>query len=149
MSVNRVTLIGNLGANPELKYLTSGQAVCEMRVATNEQWVDKSGQKQEKVEWHRIVAWGKIGESCAKYLAKGRQVYVEGKITTRSWDDKKTGEKRYMTEIIANTVQFLGSKSERSTRNEIPSSEPIDPPFDDIPSGVDTEVPTTQKDIPF
>ncbi len=107
-SVNRVTLIGNLGADPELKYLPSGQAVCEMRLATNEKWTDKNEQKQERTEWHRIVVWGKQAENAAKYLAKGRSVYIEGRITTRSWDDKNTGEKRYMTEIVANVVTFLG-----------------------------------------
>src|SRR5438067_6996640 len=107
-SVNKVILIGNLGAKPELKYLPSGQAVCELRVATNEVFTDKNQQKQERTEWHRIVVWGKTGENCAQYLDKGRSVYVEGRLQTRSWDDKKTGEKRYATEIVAQTVQFLG-----------------------------------------
>jgi len=106
-SVNKVILIGNLGAKPELKYLPSGQAVCEMRLATNEKWTE-DGQTQEKTEWHRIKAWGKTGENCAQYLDKGRQIYVEVKLETRSWDDKNTGEKRYSTEIVALTVQFLG-----------------------------------------
>src|SRR5256885_7131031 len=107
-SVNKVILIGNLGAKPELKYLPSGQAVCELRIATNESFTDKNQQKQERTEWHRVVAWGKQGENCAQYLDKGRQVYIEGRLQTRSWDDKTTGEKRYATEIVANTVQFLG-----------------------------------------
>src|SRR3954447_12788773 len=107
-SVNKVILIGNLGAKPELKYLPSGQAVCELRVATNESFTDKNQQKQERTEWHRIVVWGKTGENCAQYLDKGRSVYVEGRLQTRSWDDKTTGEKKYATEIVAQTVQFLG-----------------------------------------
>lgn len=107
-SVNKVILIGNLGAKPELKYLPSGQAVCELRIATNETFTDKNQQKQERTEWHRVVVWGKQGENCAQYLDKGRSVYLEGRLQTRSWDDKTTGEKRYMTEIVANTVQFLG-----------------------------------------
>jgi single-strand DNA-binding protein len=107
-SVNKVILIGHLGAKPELKYLPSGQAVCEMRMATTEVFNDKNQQKQERTEWHRIVVWGKTGENCAQYLDKGRQVYVEGRIQTRSWDDKNTGEKKYMTEIVANNVTFLG-----------------------------------------
>lgn len=107
-SVNKVILIGNLGAKPELKYLPSGQAVCELRIATNETFTDKNQQKQERTEWHRVVVWGKQGENCAQYLDKGRSVYLEGRLQTRSWDDKNTGEKRYMTEIVANTVQFLG-----------------------------------------
>ena len=106
-SVNKVILIGNLGAKPELKYLPSGQAVCELRLATNETFTDKNQQKQERTEWHRVVVWGKQGENCAQYLDKGRSVYLEGRLQTRSWDDKTSGEKRYMTEIVANTVQFL------------------------------------------
>src|SRR5258706_10407664 len=108
-SVNKVILIGHLGAKPELKYLPSGQAVCEMRIATTEVFNDKNQQRQERTEWHRIVVWGKTGENCAQYLDKGRQVYVEGRIQTRSWDDKNSGEKKYMTEIVANNVTFLGS----------------------------------------
>ena len=109
-SVNKVILIGNLGAKPELKYLPSGQAVCELRLATNESFTDKNQQKQERTEWHRVVVWGKQGENCAQYLDKGRSVYIEGRLQTRSWDDKTSGEKRYMTEIVANTVQFLGGR---------------------------------------
>lgn len=107
-SVNKVIIIGNLGAKPELKYLPSGQAVCELRIATNETFTDKQQQKQERTEWHKVIAWGKTGENCAQYLDKGRSVYVEGRLQTRSWDDKNTGEKKYMTEIVANTIQFLG-----------------------------------------
>ncbi|HVV81617.1 MAG TPA: single-stranded DNA-binding protein [Kofleriaceae bacterium] len=106
--VNKVILIGHLGGDPELKYTPSGAAVCEFRLATSESWKDKNGQRQERTEWHRIVVWGKIAEICGKYLAKGRQVYLEGRIQTRSWDDKE-GQKRYMTEIVATDVQFLGS----------------------------------------
>jgi single-strand DNA-binding protein len=108
-SVNKVILIGHLGAKPELKYLPSGQAVCEMRIATSEVFNDKQNQRQERTEWHSIVAWGKTGENCAQYLDKGRQIYVEGRLQTRSWDDKNSGEKRYKTEIVANQVTFLGS----------------------------------------
>ncbi len=107
-SVNKVILIGNLGAKPELKYLPSGQAVCEIRLATNEVFNDKQNQKQERTEWHRVVVWGKTAENCAQYLDKGRSIYVEGRLQTRSWDDKTSGEKKYMTEIVANQVTFLG-----------------------------------------
>lgn len=107
-SVNKVIILGNLGAKPELKYLPSGQAVCEMRIATNETFKDKNDQKQEKTEWHKVVVWAKLAENCAQYLDKGRSVYVEGRLQTRSWDDKTSGEKKYMTEIVANVVQFLG-----------------------------------------
>ena len=106
-SVNKVILLGNLGANPELKFLPSGQPVAEMRIATTEVFRDRNEQQQEKTEWHRIVVYGKQAENCAKYLAKGRQVYLEGRIQTRSWDDKE-GKKQYMTEVVANQVVFLG-----------------------------------------
>lgn len=105
--VNKVILVGNLGADPEMRYTPSGAGVCELRLATNESWTDKSGQKQERTEWHRIVVWGKRAELCAKYLSKGRQAYVEGRLRTRSWDDKD-GNKRFTTEIVATDVQFLG-----------------------------------------
>ncbi len=107
--VNKVILIGNLGADPEIRYTAGGQPVGEMRLATSEQWKDKDGQKQERVEWHRLVVWGKTAEVCAKHLAKGRQVYVEGRLQTRKWDNKE-GVTRYTTEIVVNDVQFLGSK---------------------------------------
>lgn len=107
MGVNKVILIGHLGGDPEMRYTPSGAGVCEFRIATTESWKDKQGAKQERTEWHRIVVWGKLAEICGKYLAKGRQVFIEGRIQTRSWDDKE-GQKRYMTEIVANEVQFLG-----------------------------------------
>jgi single-strand DNA-binding protein len=105
--VNKVILVGHLGADPDMRYTPSGQGVCELRLATSESWNDKNGQRQERTEWHRIVVWGKRAEVCSKYLAKGRQVFVEGRIQTRNYVDKD-GNKRYMTEIIANDVQFLG-----------------------------------------
>src|SRR5260370_34259708 len=107
-SVTKVILIGNLGVKPEVKYLPSGQAVCEMRLATNEVFNDRQNQRQERTEWHRIVVWGKTAENCAQYLDKGRQIYVEGRLQTRSWDDKNSGEKRYMTEIGAHQATFPG-----------------------------------------
>ena len=106
--VNKVILIGHLGADPDMRYTPSGAGVCELRLATSESWKDKNGQRQEHTEWHRVVVWGKTAEICAKYLAKGRQVFIEGRIQTRSYDDKE-GQKRYITEIIANDVQFLSS----------------------------------------
>ena len=108
--VNKVILIGNLGADPELRTIPSGRSVCEFRIATSESWTGKDGQKQERTEWHRIIAWAKLGELCNQYLSKGRQCYVEGRIQTRSWEDKE-GNKRYTTEIIANDVRFLGGGS--------------------------------------
>ena len=108
--VNKVILVGNLGADPDMRYTPSGAGVCELRLATNESWTDRNGQRQERTEWHRVVVWGKKAEVCSKYLAKGRQVYVEGRLRTRSWDDKD-GNKRYTTEVIADNVQFLSGGS--------------------------------------
>ena len=105
-SVNKVILVGNLGANPELKYLPSGQPVCEFRIATSESYRDRNEQLQERTEWHRIVVWGKAGENCGKFLTKGQKVYIDGRLQTRSWDDKE-GKKQYITEIVANQVVFL------------------------------------------
>lgn len=131
-SVNKVILIGNLGAKPELKYLPSGQAVCEMRIATTEKFGGKDGkEKQEKTEWHRVKAWGKTGENCAQYLDKGRSVYVEGRLETRSWDDKTSGEKRYATEIVATVVQFLGGGKGGGGGSKLASGGGEDLPADD------------------
>ena len=105
--INKAIIIGNLGKDPELRHTPQGMAVASFSVATSENWNDREGQKQTRTEWHRIVAWGKLAELCSKYLAKGRQVYLEGRIQTRNWEDKE-GQKRYTTEIVANTVQFLG-----------------------------------------
>lgn len=110
MSVNKVIILGRLGQDPELKYTPGGAPVCNFSLATSENWTDKSGQKQEKTEWHRVVVWGKLAELCNQYLAKGRQAFVEGRLQTRSWDDKD-GNKKYMTEINATTVQFIGGAS--------------------------------------
>ena len=120
-SVNRVILVGNLGNDPELRTTPEGQKVCSFSMATADNWTDKNGQKQEKTQWHRITVWGRQGENCAQYLSKGRQIYVEGKISYRQWDDKETGQKRYATDIIAATVQFLGSlRSESEQRQTVP-----------------------------
>ena len=108
-SVNKVILVGNLGRDPELRYIPSGQAVANFTVATNERWRDKEGNNQERTEWHRIVVWGKSAENCAQFLQKGRSVYVEGKLQTQEWEDKE-GNKRKTTEVVAQTVQFLGGR---------------------------------------
>jgi single-strand DNA-binding protein len=110
MSVNKVILVGRLGQNPEVRYTPSGAAVANFSVATNESWMDKSGQKQEKTEWHRIVVWGKLAELCSKYLTKGRQAYIEGRLQTRQWQDKD-GQTKYTTEVQATTIQFLGGNA--------------------------------------
>ena len=106
-SVNKVILIGNLGADPELKYTPSQRPLCNLRIATTEVYKDKSGQRQEKTEWHRVTVWGDQAENCNKYLAKGRSVYIEGRLQTRSYD--KDGQKHYATDIVADRVVFLGS----------------------------------------
>jgi len=110
MSVNKVILVGRLGQNPEVRYTPSGAAVANFSVATNESWNDKQGAKQERTEWHRVVVWGKLAELCSKYLVKGRQVYLEGRLQTRQWQDKD-GQTKYTTEVQAQTVQFLGGNA--------------------------------------
>jgi single-strand DNA-binding protein len=113
-SINKAILVGRLGQAPELKTLPSGNSVCNFSIATSESWLDKNTkQKQEKTEWHRVTVYGKVADNCDKFLDKGSQVYVEGKITTRSWETDK-GEKRYSTEINANTVQFLSTNLEKN-----------------------------------
>jgi single-strand DNA-binding protein len=106
-SVNKVILVGNLGADPELKYTPSSRALCNLRIATTEVYKDKGGQRQEKTEWHRVTVWGDQAENCSKYLAKGRSVYIEGRLQTRSYD--KDGQKHYATDVVADRVVFLGS----------------------------------------
>src|SRR3954449_7872962 len=109
-SVNKVILIGNLGADPETRYLPSGDAVTNIRIATTENWKDKGGEKQEHTEWHRIAFFGKTAEIAGEYLKKGSPVYVEGRIRTRKWQDKD-GQERYSTEIVADAMQMLGSRA--------------------------------------
>lgn len=121
MSVNKVILLGRLGQEPELKYTPGGAAVCNFSLATTEAWTDKSGQKQEKTEWHRVVVWGKLAELCNQYLSKGRQAFVEGRMQTRSWDDKD-GNKRYTTEIMASTVQFIGGANANAGSTSVDNS---------------------------
>lgn len=111
--VNKVIIIGRLGQDPEMKAVGQGATVTRLNVATSETWVGKDGQKQERTEWHRISVWGKLAEICGKYLSKGRQVYVEGRLQTRSWEDN--GQKKYSTEIVATTVQFLGSANNETS----------------------------------
>ncbi|HET7832740.1 MAG TPA: single-stranded DNA-binding protein [Gallionella sp.] len=109
MSVNKVILIGRLGKDPETRYMTSGEAVTNVTLATSENWKDKNGEKQEKTEWHNLVFYRRLAEIAGEYLKKGSQVYVEGKLATRKWQDKE-GKDRYTTEIIVNEMQMLGSK---------------------------------------
>ena len=111
-SVNKVILIGNLGKDPEVKYTPSGTAIAKFSLATNERYKDKAGEWQDRTEWHNIVAWQRLAEIAGEYLKKGRSVYIEGRIQTRSWDDKTSGQKKYMTEIVANDLVLLGGRGE-------------------------------------
>jgi single-strand DNA-binding protein len=108
--LNKVILIGNLGKDPEVRSLPSGQPVATWTMATSRRWRDKNGQKQEQTEWHQIVCFGKQAEIAGQYLQKGKQIYVEGRIQTRSWDDRNTGEKKYRTEIVCDNFQMLGQR---------------------------------------
>ena len=116
--LNRVQLIGHLGTDPEVRYTGTGTPVANFSLATTERWTDKSGKKQERTEWHRIVVWGTQGENCGTYLRKGRQVFVDGKIQTREWEDTNNGQRRFTTEIIAQDVKFLGSAPAEQSQGE-------------------------------
>lgn len=123
-SLNKAMVIGNLGRDPEVRYTQSGTAVATLSVATNERWNTAEGEKAERTEWHRVVAFGKLAEICGQHLAKGRTVYIEGRLQTRAWE--KDGDKRSVTEIIAGSVQFLGGNGKGASRS---SNEP--PPVKD------------------
>lgn len=153
-SVNKVILIGTLGKDPELKYTPQGTPVCKFSMATNESFKDKaSGEWKERTEWHNIVCWQRTAEVAAEYLKKGGKCYIEGRLTTRSWDDKDSGQKRYMTEVVANDLVLLGSKGEgggggRSREASAGSG------FDQRSSGGETDnfsqsTEITDEDIPF
>ena len=148
MSVNKVILIGRLGSNPEIRYTPSGAAVANFNIATSENWNDKTGQKQERTEWHRIVVWSKLAELCNQYLTKGRQVYIEGRLQTRQWDDKD-GNKRYTTEVVANTVQFLGAgKGEGAPASERTNDQATAMPATG-PASEMADASFTEDEIPF
>ncbi len=121
--VNKVILVGNLGSDPEVRATPGGQRVANFRLATSRSWTGQDGQRQEKTEWHSIVAWGKLAEICERYLTKGKQVYVEGRLETRSWQDKE-GQTRYKTEIVCDQMQMLGRAGDRNgeTPNDMPRS---------------------------
>jgi single-strand DNA-binding protein len=106
--VNKVILVGNLGSDPEVRTTPGGQRVANFRMATSRSWTGQDGQRQEKTEWHSVVAWAKLADICERYLTKGKQVYVEGRLETRTWQDKESGQNRYKTEIICETMQMLG-----------------------------------------
>ena len=142
-SINKVILVGRLGKDPEVKATPSGSTVTKFSLATDERYTDRDGNKQERTEWHNIVAWGKLGEICGQYLRKGKLIYIEGKIRTESWEDKETKVKRYRTDIIADNMQMLerkgdeeggssysGGGSYNGTRKSTPASSPA-PEMDD------------------
>jgi single-strand DNA-binding protein len=143
--INKAIIVGNLGKDPEMRYMPDGRAVASFSIATSEEWKDKAtGEKKERTEWHRIVAYDKLGEICGEYLSKGKQVYIEGRIQTRSWDDKD-GNKRYSTEIIALTMQMLGSKGEGAKK----STGEFDSGFKGGGNFSRSEGPVGEDDIPF
>ena len=126
VGINKVILVGRLGKDPEVKYFTSGDAVCNFSIATSESWKDKNtGEKKEKTEWHRIVAFRKLAEICGQYLSKGSQIYLEGKLQTRSYE--QGGSTRYVTEIVADQVQFLGDRDQRPADNQNPGGGNVTP----------------------
>lgn len=141
MSVNKVMLIGNLGRDPEIRYTTSGQAVANFTLATTEKYKNKAGDKQEDTEWHRIVAWGRLAEICGEYLTKGRMVYIEGSIRTRSWEDKE-GNTKWTTEIVARNMQMLGPSGGRSESSSTADEKiPADFDIEDDSFGSDDDIP--------
>ena len=144
-SVNKVILVGRLGKDPELKYTQGGTPVVKFSLATDETWKDQSGEKQQRTEWHNVVAWRKLAEICGQYLNKGKLVYIEGKLQTRSWDDKE-GHKRYTTEVVADQMVMLSGKGDdaRQERSAAAAVGASPPAADGNP---DSQI--TDEDIPF
>ena len=141
--INKAILVGNLGKDPEVRYTPSGTAVANFSVATTERWKDKTpGEMKEQTEWHRIVAWGRLGEICGEYLSKGRQVYIEGRLQTRSWE--KDGVTRYTTEIVANNMQMLGARNESQGTGRQMGQPAADRGYPEPPMGDSQD-----DDIPF
>ncbi len=138
-------LIGNLGKDPELRYTTSGVAVATFSLATSESWKDQDGNAQEKTEWHNIVAWRKLAEICGEWLKKGKKVYIEGRIQTRNYDDKNTGQKRYITEIVADNLIMLDGGG---ARNSAPS-ESSGPGYQQAGSDAPAAAAAQEEDLPF
>ena len=152
--LNKVMLIGHLGNDPELKVTTSGQSRVNFTLATTENFKDSDGNWQEKPEWHRIVVWGKLAEICNQYLKKGRQIYVEGRLQTRSWDDTKSGEKRYITEIVCSDMQMLGAQTHHEGSPQHDERQQVSPPSREYPqnSPAPPSVPMLENDkddLPF
>jgi single-strand DNA-binding protein len=136
--INKVILVGRLGADPEVRYTPDGAQVTTFRLATDEQWKDKSGERTQRTEWHRVVAFRKLAEICGSYLSKGRLVYVEGRLQTRSWEDKE-GQKRFTTEIVASNMQILDRGPSRDQQGGTDER---------VPAGAEMEQ-TSDEDVPF
>ncbi len=159
MSVNKVILVGRLGRDPETRYTSGGQAVANFTMATDESYKDRAGERQKRTEWHRIVLWGKLAEIAQQYLKKGMLVYIEGRIQTRQWEDKRDGQKRTTTEIVGNAMKMLTSRAEGAAagagaaagsgggyaRGADPDAEGGPMPDENAPSGPEI----TDEDIPF
>lgn len=151
MSVNKVILVGRLGKDPETRYMTSGEAVTNVTLATSENWKDKSGEKQEKTEWHNLVFYRRLAEIAGEYLKKGSQIYVEGKLQTRKWQDKE-GKDKYTTEIIVNEMQMLGGKATGGSfevMDKPASSAPASAPAANRPAPAKSNFDNFDDDIPF
>jgi len=155
-SLNRVQLIGNLGKDPEIKYTPSGTAVAKLTIATNERYKDKGGEWQDRTEWHNVVLWQRLAEIAGEYLKKGGKVYIEGRLQTRSWDDKQTGQKKYMTEIVASDIILLngrgegGSGGEYSGSRGASSASAASNNYDQrMPEQEASSAPISDEDIPF
>jgi single-strand DNA-binding protein len=147
-SVNKVILVGNLGRDAELRYTPGGAAVATLNMATTEVWNDKQGQRQEKTEWHRVVLWGKSAESLSEYLTKGKQIYVEGRLQTRQWDDKD-GNKRYTTEIRGDRIVLLSSGGGGRGGGGASRGGGVDDAAPHAPGPEPSSEPLTDDDIPF
>ena len=139
--VNKVILVGNLGRDPEVRSLPSGQPVANFTVATSRRWKDKEGNRQDHTEWHNVVCFGRSAEIAGQYLTKGKQVYVEGRLQTRSWEDRQSGEKRYRTEIICDNFQMLGSRGGASAEHDSSGPEPAEPQAVGAPAADDDDIP--------
>ena len=152
-SVNKVILLGNLGKDPEVKYTPSGTPVAKLTVATNERFKDKEGQWQDRTEWHNVVLWQRLAEIAGEYLKKGSKVYIEGRLQTRSWDDKQTNQKKYMTEIVGHDIVLLSGRSEGGefSRGIAASSNNFDQRTSEPePAAATTSSsPISDEDIPF
>jgi single-strand DNA-binding protein len=149
-SLNRVQLIGNLGKDPEIKYTPSGTPVAKITIATNERFKDKSGEWQDRTEWHNVVLWQRLAEIAGEYLKKGGKVFIEGRLQTRSWDDKQTGQKKYATDIVASDLILLGGRGEGGDYNKSSSNNNnFDQRTPEAEPAAVGSGPISDEDIPF